>query len=231
MFVRFRQAGHRLQASLIETRRIDGKVRHEHVASLGSVILPPSVADRITFWQRLHERLGKLSNRVNADTQAKVLGLVHARIPMVTADEQRALQIENAEADVQFWSGIRDMNTATAEDHKGLAAKAAEAITSGEVSAAQADIHAKEAADRIARIKRGEDVQGGLGRAITREDWQRELIAAGITREDLRRFKQVHEIIEAIGFDTFVKAIIDAKDRAERRIERGLHRLVRSRGR
>ena len=47
---------------LVETRRIDGKVRHEHVASFGSVEVPPSVEDRITFWQRLHERLAKLSN-------------------------------------------------------------------------------------------------------------------------------------------------------------------------
>jgi hypothetical protein len=37
MFTRFRQAGHRLQVSLVETRRADGRVRHEHVASLGSI--------------------------------------------------------------------------------------------------------------------------------------------------------------------------------------------------
>jgi hypothetical protein len=43
MFVRFRQA-RRLQVSLIETRRVAGKVQHEHVASLGAVDIPPSVA-------------------------------------------------------------------------------------------------------------------------------------------------------------------------------------------
>lgn len=37
MFVRFRQTRKRLQASIIETRRADGKVRHEHIAGLGSV--------------------------------------------------------------------------------------------------------------------------------------------------------------------------------------------------
>ena len=67
MFVRFRQAGHKLQASLIETRRVDGKVRHEHIAGLGSIILPPSVTERITFWQRLHDRLAKLANRVDPE--------------------------------------------------------------------------------------------------------------------------------------------------------------------
>ena len=55
----------RLQASLVETRRIDGKVRHEHIAGLGSVEMPLSVEGRLAFWQR-HERLAKLSNRVDA---------------------------------------------------------------------------------------------------------------------------------------------------------------------
>ena len=49
MFVRFRQTKHRLQVSLVETRRIDGHVRQGHVASLGSVPLPPSLQDRLTF--------------------------------------------------------------------------------------------------------------------------------------------------------------------------------------
>jgi hypothetical protein len=201
-------------------------VRHEHIASLGSVEVPQSVADRIAFWQRLHERLGKLANRVDAETQGKVLGAVHARIPMVTADEQRALQLENAEADAQLWSGMRDMNAATAEDQKGLAATVAEAIRSGEAEAANADAHAKEAEHRVARIKRGEDVQGGLGKPRTREDWERELIAAGCTREQLEHCKQLYEVSEAIGFDTVKKAIVDAKHRAERRVLRGLHRIV-----
>jgi predicted N-formylglutamate amidohydrolase len=55
------------------------------------------------FWQKLHERLAKLSNRVDAAAQGKVLAEVHSRVPMVTADEQRALQLENAEAEARFW--------------------------------------------------------------------------------------------------------------------------------
>jgi hypothetical protein len=47
MFTRFRQTRHRLQVSLVETRRLNGKVRHEHVASLGSIETPPSVPERI----------------------------------------------------------------------------------------------------------------------------------------------------------------------------------------
>ena len=84
MFVRFRRTATRLQLSLVETSRVDGKVRHEHVASLGSVDLSLSVESRLAFWQRVHERLAKLSNRIDP---AKVLGDIYARVPMVTADE------------------------------------------------------------------------------------------------------------------------------------------------
>ena len=81
---------------MVETRRENGRVRHEHVASLGSIEMLPSVAARIEFWRGLHERLAQLSNRLDAETRGKVMGAVHARVPMVTPDEQRALQLENA---------------------------------------------------------------------------------------------------------------------------------------
>jgi hypothetical protein len=50
-----------VQCSPIETRRVDGKVRHEHVASLGTIEIPPSIAERIAFWGELHRRLGKVN--------------------------------------------------------------------------------------------------------------------------------------------------------------------------
>ena len=60
MFIRFRSDGARLYVSLVRTRRVEGKVRQEYLASLGSITVSPSVADRIAFWARLHERLAKL---------------------------------------------------------------------------------------------------------------------------------------------------------------------------
>jgi hypothetical protein len=50
MFVRFRHQGRRLQPSLMQTRRVDGKVRSEHIASLGSVDVDVSVRERLAFW-------------------------------------------------------------------------------------------------------------------------------------------------------------------------------------
>jgi hypothetical protein len=43
MFVRFRQTPYGLQVSLIQTRREGGKVRHEHIAGLGAIIIPASM--------------------------------------------------------------------------------------------------------------------------------------------------------------------------------------------
>src|SRR5215470_16460778 len=106
MLVHFRETPYGLAMSLVETRRENGKVRHEYVASLGSVETPPSVAARIEFWRGLHERLDQLSNRLDAETRGKVIGAVHSRVPMVTPDEQRALQLEKAKGGAGQWSPI-----------------------------------------------------------------------------------------------------------------------------
>src|ERR1700741_3386812 len=62
MAVHFSETPSGLAMILVESRRENGKVRHEHLASLGSIETPPSVAARIEFWRRLHERLDQLSN-------------------------------------------------------------------------------------------------------------------------------------------------------------------------
>jgi hypothetical protein len=88
--VRFRSFTSRLQVNIVETRRDGGRVRHVHFAGLGSIEMPLTVADRIAFWKDVYECLGRLGNRIDADTQARLLGAVHGRIPMVTPEEQRA---------------------------------------------------------------------------------------------------------------------------------------------
>jgi hypothetical protein len=70
MFVHFRETPYGLAMSLVEKRRENGKVRHEHVVSLGSIETPPSVAARIEFWRELHDRLAELSNRLDAETRS-----------------------------------------------------------------------------------------------------------------------------------------------------------------
>jgi hypothetical protein len=94
MFVRFRRSRHRLVVSLIETRRVDGRIVSEHVASLGSVALPELIGarERVRSWRELKARFRdiaiRLANRVSSDDRRKALASIHARIPKPTeADE------------------------------------------------------------------------------------------------------------------------------------------------
>jgi len=222
MFVRFRQTACRLQASLVETRRVDGKVRHEHIAGLGSVEMPPSVEGRITFWQRLHERLAKLANRVDAATQAKILGAIHARIPMVTMDEQHTLKLESAEAEERFWTSIYNMHAGTVEDCKGLATTVERAVAEGQAGIANATEKRNIAKARRERLERGEDVQGGLGKPVTREDLERELLKAGFTKRDLRRLDLIGAVKEfgPEAMEVFRRSLTSTSQLLEREVER-----------
>src|SRR3954447_2218191 len=121
MFVRFRATARRLQASLVETHRRDGKVRHAHVASR-SVPLGLSRADRIAFWTALHPRLAKLDNRLDGTAKVAILTALHARIPMATPDEQQAERLTLAAEGAKQWDTLASVQTATLADKKSLLA-------------------------------------------------------------------------------------------------------------
>ena len=156
MFVRFRQTTRRLQASLTKTHRQDGKMRHEHVAGLGSVPLSPSAADRIAFWTKLHQRLYALNNPGRSRSAGAILTAMHARIPMPTLDDQQAVQLERAQADARFWEALAEMHSEPTEGHKELLASAAE----GEPLAADISAKARAAKDRLALVEKGEALVG-----------------------------------------------------------------------
>ena len=221
MFVRFRQTAYRLQVSLVETRRIEGKVKHEHVASLGSIPDPPSTAERLAFWQKLHERLARLSNRVDA---AKVLGEVHERIPMVTPGEQRALQLYNAKADEKFWGFLHEANADEAKGNKLLAADAERKALAAQVRATDAAGKVAAAQERLAKIERGEDVQGGLGKSMTIEDVVQAMRDAGWTDADFQHCRDLNTLDGWGLFEDYLATCNEARHKATKRIE---HRLVR----
>lgn len=158
MFVRFRQASRRLQLSLVETRRESGKVRHEHVASLGAIATPLTVSDRVEFWTRLHQRLDRLSNRLDSEIQTKIFGTVHARVPMPTVDEIHALQLEEAKQHETVWRMRHIQTEGIVEANKQLAEHARKMVREGEPLLAAAAEEVEAATARRERIERGENV-------------------------------------------------------------------------
>jgi hypothetical protein len=125
----------------------------------------------------------------------KILGALFECIPMPTAEEQRALQLENAKDDVKFWDMLGDMYADRIEGHKVLVAGANKRIAEDEAEKAKAADDAATAKERLAKIERGEDVPG-LGHPVTREQLEAQLIAAGWTRAELRHMHTLVELPE-----------------------------------
>jgi hypothetical protein len=155
---------------------MNGKVRQEHVADLGSIegILLPSfyagiaqdIADkvrtevwardsarsRIAFWQRLNERLARLSNRIDAKADAAIRGAVHAVVPMPTANEIASLEIWRHEDEIDFWIGLQRFKERQTESYRKLATQAQEQIIALGEDAAGAGRHVAEHRAEIARL-------------------------------------------------------------------------------
>jgi hypothetical protein len=219
MFVRFRDTPRRLQVSLVATRRDGGRVRHDHLASLGSVPAVPSPDDRITFWTRLHQRLGALSNRIDPAQAGSILAAIHARIPMPTPLERQALQIERARADAQFWESVSAAYADDIEGHRELLATTQRAIAARETKAAEVAAKAQAARDRLARAEQGEDV--GTSRPLTRADLRRIIPPA-----DQRDAARVAEVADVIGVEAIAAAAVKAQERARKRVIRTLHQKL-----
>ena len=152
MLVRFRQTAAGLQCSLVETRRIDDAVRYEQVASFGPVPASPSVADRIAFWRRVYETLAELANRIDAETQGKIISAVHSRIPLVTPNEQRVLRARPRQPQkAPHLHGVDERPQSEAEGTKDKE-------------------YAELPEERIAHAERSENIPGGLSRPTTAEE-------------------------------------------------------------
>jgi hypothetical protein len=224
MFVRFRHQGRRLQPSLMQTRRVDGKVRSEHIASLGSVDVDVSVRERLAFWAKLPGRLARLANRVGVDEHGKIYGALHDRIPMVTPEEQGAVQEENFKDDERFWEALRDSGAGIVEGHKELFAKAEKTIAEHAPRVEEAGENVQAARDRLERLKRGESVSGGLGKRL---DFEAELKAAGFTTRQLRRMRLLGSLTKA-EFEQMLAAVHFA-DATSKAAERETRRIIRAR--
>jgi hypothetical protein len=214
MFVRFRQqASNRVSVSIVHSQRDGGRLKHDHIAVLGSVEMPPSVADRIAFWQRVNERLATLSNRIDATAQAKIRGAIHQRIPMPTTDGQRALQRENFEAEERLWDGMHSMHADNVERLKTLAATIEKQIADGQTAMAKTAEARDAAKEKRARLDSGEDVHGGLGKRVTEEDL---IKALGLSPTDVRHLQRLAELRENSEWEEFMDEVMKRNRAAEK---------------
>jgi hypothetical protein len=212
MFVRFRPTSRRLQASLVETHRHDRRVRHEHVASLGSIPLAMTTADRFVFWSALHERLARLGNRLNAADQHKIMAAIHARIPMPTVEDQEVAANAGREANAGLLAVLKDKHRDLAEHHR----RAAETETA---AAAAVDGLEDAYADRPLTLAEAQRLFGGAVK--------------------VRQMLEVAELFRLAGADadadaerSLMKTLVDesvkAGDRAHRRTVRRLLAAARA---
>ena len=224
MFVRFRLQGNRLQASLAQSRRVGGTVRAEHVGALGFVDASVSVRARLAFWAKLPGRLAALGNRLGADEHSKIYAALHGRIPMVTAEDQRAVQEENFRDDERFWEMMRDSSTGVVDGHRKTIAASTAALANAEPARAEAEENVKAAKDRLDRLRQGETVSGGLGNRL---DFEAELKAAGFTSRQLRRMRLLGSLTKT-EFEQMAAAVHRA-DATSMVAEREARRIIRAR--
>jgi hypothetical protein len=205
MFARFRKNKTRLQISLVTPRRVAGKVTQEHVGSLGSIADPASAYDRLEFWQRLHERLARLGNKMAAGDLAKVMAAVHARVPMVTTAEQRELKIKTAEEAARLAQSMHDMHADSVAGTKGLIARAAAGVSQGEAAMADLAKDAAESNERLDRLRKGEDAPAKISRPMTGAEFMK---AIGWTKADLRNARVLQQLHEIGATDDAIRAAI-----------------------
>ena len=111
----------------------------------------------------------------------------------------------------RFWTSLSDMHSSNVEDQKGLAASVANAIAAQQERAAVAAGHVGTAKDRIERISRGDDLQGGLGKSAALDDILKD---AGFTSRDFRHMERVGAISK-VGDGAVKELLEECKKRSE----------------
>ena len=166
MFVRFQHQGARLHVRLLQTRRISGKVRSEYIGALGRSTPPSRSASGWRSGPSCRSD-SPVSEIAFLDEHAAIYAALHARIPMVTPDEQRAIQEENAKDDERFWDTMQEMNALSAEGHKLLVASAEAKREEHERLAADAAEKREVARERLASSRVAKASTAGSARSST----------------------------------------------------------------
>ena len=68
----------RFSAVLVETVRVDGRPRQQHIAFLGSTTV--NAKDHLGFWCQVTERLDRLSNRLTPQDRKQIVAAIAKRL-------------------------------------------------------------------------------------------------------------------------------------------------------
>jgi hypothetical protein len=145
---------YQLIVDLIENRRVEGKVRQQHIACLGTIPghwlpgffagIDPAVLAQIViederphydwrkrtlearadFWMNANAVLERLGNRIDAAGRDKIMAGVDARVPQPSIAELQGTPLRRAEADLAGEERMHTEDLALADRYDGLARKA-----------------------------------------------------------------------------------------------------------
>ncbi len=164
---------YRLKVILVENKRVNGKVKQETIAMLGSinaVWLPEfwdgvenadelkcknwemySIQHRTAFWETANERLKQLANRLGPDAK-RIRIAAHSRVPWPMEAERDRLELLETKHNYDYWKSYGEFIQGQADRQKKTVEDLQREIAEGEASARDANQNAATAARIMTKL-------------------------------------------------------------------------------
>ncbi len=168
-------APYRLKVVLVENKRVNGKVKQETIAVLGSIEatwLPDfwkgidreaaaklktdkwelySLRERFAFWKLANRRMKKLANRLGPDAK-RIRMAAHARVPWPMEAGKKRLEILEAKDDLDSWRGMGELYQRSVEAHKNVIRRTEQELAEAEEKAREYTREGAAAAAKLAKL-------------------------------------------------------------------------------
>ncbi len=168
-------APYRLKVILVENKRVNGKVKQETIAVLGSIEatwLPEfwegigkkkatklktekwelySLGERFAFWKIANRRLKKLDNRLGPDLK-RIRMAAHARVPYPMEAGKNRLELLEAKEDLDDWRDIIKLYEKSIENHAEIIKRAEQDLAEDKKKLRKYTFHGSDAAAKLAKL-------------------------------------------------------------------------------